>query len=691
MGNLSKKYITPFDGLRVIALLSVLFYHIMPNFVPSGYLGVVIFFVLAGFLTMLPLKYKVDKDIEAMEDKSITFKKSLFKILIKVFKLYPSLAITIILVTITMILFFKPFLSTYFMEALTSFLSINNFYQILNHESYFEAMNSIKPLTHIWALSLEFQFYILFYLIVNTFYNKSNKKKFFVAFLVLAIISFALSFVLIINGAELTRVYYGLDTRLSAFLTGMIACIVSEKLYFAIKKYLPLSRLIELILTIFLIILMFLRFNNDLNIITLLNVYSIIFAVLLILLYNEHFIYCAKNKDLLSRRKINNYKRIVYNALSLDAFSVIVKRSYIIYLVHYPVVVFVNRFTAHTNINTFLYIILLIALSILLSEAIYRFLIFLNVLMSSKKRLITVYSTMLIVFFSSLCFAKIITPKTEEINYDNVGILRAEEMLLESTKIIETAESIETIETAETAEIIETTETPETTESTTETRETIDAAKAVEDIEPPRSISKRILASALRRIQKVNETIGGEAILDESTFFTTYGFRLSVIGDSLTSSAKGSMSLYFPDSFVNSKGSRELDEALTVFNEMKQNNEIADGVVIALGTNSSKSIDLDALESLYVEIQKLDKKIPMIVLSIVLPYKWQEEERNDDLLSFINTHEYCFLADWHTCAKTHKECFMEDNIHPMGIGNDLYAQVIYKAYVNGMRYIKNRD
>ncbi len=75
----------------------------------------------------------------------------------------------------------------------------------------------------------------------------------------------------------------------------------------------------------------------------------------------------------------------------------------------------------------------------------------------------------------------------------------------------------------------------------------------------------------------------------------------------------------------------------------------------------------------------------MILLSIVLPYKAQEAERNEAITNFVNTHANCYLADWHTSAKTHKECFREDNIHPTGIGNDLYAQVIYKAYVESMK------
>ena len=59
---MNKNYIHSFDGLRVIALLGVFFYHAAPSILPSGYLGVVMFFVFAGFLSMLPLVKRADAD-----------------------------------------------------------------------------------------------------------------------------------------------------------------------------------------------------------------------------------------------------------------------------------------------------------------------------------------------------------------------------------------------------------------------------------------------------------------------------------------------------------------------------------------------------------------------------------------------------------------------------------------------------
>ena len=668
---MNKNYIHSFDGLRVIALLGVFFYHAAPSILPSGYLGVVMFFVFAGFLSMLPLVKRADANDSVSKDSKPTLHNSLFKILIKIIKLYPSLIITLILVTVVMMISFKTFLPTYFMEALTSFLSVNNFYQILNHESYFEAMNSIKPLTHIWALSLEFQFYILFYLIVYTFYDRKNKKIFFISFIALAIISYSLSFILISNNASLTRVYYGLDTRLSAFLIGVISSILAGEFYNIIKRHLSLIRALELILIACIIIPMFFSFKSDLSIIVVLNIYSIIFSILLIILYND----TAK-------------KSYISNILSFSFFNEIVTRSYISYLVHCPVVIFTSRFTAHIEMNSIIYVLLLIILTIAISEAIYRFLLYLNIKMSSKKMMIIIYSAMLIIFVATLTFAKVLTPEVEVIDYDTLNPIAESEPETSTAgppvkPLVGGKQSSGLFSTASPS-IAETE--PETSPASPSIAET---EPETSPQEPPREIPKNILASTLKRVQRVNEKIGGDATLDEATFFATYGFRLTVIGDSLTSSAKGSMSLYFPDSYVNSKGSREIDQALDVFLDMKENGEIGDGIVFALGTNSSKDIDVEALDAIYNEVQKLDPKKPMIILSIVLPYRWQETERNEAIRNFVDTHEFCFLADWHAAAKTHKECFTEDNIHPTGIGLDVYSQVIYKAYVEGLRYINS--
>lgn len=85
--------------------------------------------------------------------------------------------LTILLVSLVMIVSFKSFLSSYPGEVLASIFSANNYYWIYKNESYFEAMNSIKPLTNLWVLSMEMQFYILFYAIVYKFYKDKDKLK----------------------------------------------------------------------------------------------------------------------------------------------------------------------------------------------------------------------------------------------------------------------------------------------------------------------------------------------------------------------------------------------------------------------------------------------------------------------------------------------------------------------------------
>ena len=198
MENNNKKYIKSFDALRVIALLGVFLYHLMPNYVPSGYLGVVIFFVLAGFLTMKPIVER---------EETASFKDVWRKISDKILKLSPALLMTVLIVTGVMFFSFKNFLVQYPVDALSSIFSFNNYAQILRNESYFEAMNSIKPLTHIWALSLEFQFYIAFFLFVFSFYKKSRKNIFLFIFFLLTVASIALSVHLVNLGANLTRIY----------------------------------------------------------------------------------------------------------------------------------------------------------------------------------------------------------------------------------------------------------------------------------------------------------------------------------------------------------------------------------------------------------------------------------------------------------------------------------------------------
>ena len=216
-----KKYISSYDGIRVIALIGVVFYQLIPSIFKSGYLGVITFFVMAGFLT-INQGMKIEK-----EDNRINL--ILKKVKDKFIKLYPPLLSMIFLVSLFIFFFFRADLAAISNDIKTSLLSIYNYAQIFAGGSYFENSGKLAPFNHLWALSLEILIYILIFIFFYGNYKPSHKKKWFKIFFFLSILSYGLSNYLIHIGADLNRVYYGTGTRLYSFLIGGIGALISEK------------------------------------------------------------------------------------------------------------------------------------------------------------------------------------------------------------------------------------------------------------------------------------------------------------------------------------------------------------------------------------------------------------------------------------------------------------------------------
>ena len=179
----------------------------------------------------------------------------------------------------------------------------------------------------------------------------------------------------------------------------------------------------------------------------------------------------------------------------------------------------------------------------------------------------------------------------------------------------------------------------------------------------------------LEKIYAVNNIVGGDSIISINEYIENKDMNLSIIGDSVTEAARESLQLYMPNAIINAEGYRQLKDAVSVFNEMKDRSELGDAVVIALGTNSDSNIRVDVLEEIYNNIG--DR--PMIILTILIPYVMQELRRNDDIKKFVSEHENCYIADWHGIMKTHEDCFEGDDTHPKGTGRDAYAQIIFKT------------
>ena len=175
------KYRFDIDCLRGLSVLAVVLYHLQFKFIPGGYLGVDIFFVISGYLiTSLILKEKKKKSF------SLT---SFYCRRIK--RLFPALAIVLIA---TFLLFNQIYLKDEIINLnksiISSILFYANFY-FLNFGSYFNPINEAQPILHTWSLAIEEQFY-LFYPFLILFFFK-NKKNLFIITFFFTLISFSLS------------------------------------------------------------------------------------------------------------------------------------------------------------------------------------------------------------------------------------------------------------------------------------------------------------------------------------------------------------------------------------------------------------------------------------------------------------------------------------------------------------------
>ena len=153
-------------GLRGIAILFVLFFHLNFDFFKGGYIGVDIFFVISGFLITKILFDDLKKN------KSINIKRFFFR---RFSRLIPSYILILILVLILgLLLFSNNDFESLLKSWIYSLTGSSNIY-FWDTVSYWDYKAKYNPLIHTWSLSLEFQFYFIIVFIFFFWFIDSQK------------------------------------------------------------------------------------------------------------------------------------------------------------------------------------------------------------------------------------------------------------------------------------------------------------------------------------------------------------------------------------------------------------------------------------------------------------------------------------------------------------------------------------
>ena len=301
--NKNKK-IQGLDGLRAIAILGVTLFHMFSTTFKGGYLGVVLFFVLTGFL----LTYTSSERI-----KNNTFSlKNYYQSRIK--RIYPHLILMILTTLGIYFICIKSALHNPKAEIISILTGLNNYYQINQKVDYFTKISSNSPFSHLWFLSIELQFYLIFPFLLMGLHHLQKKKgkaqtiKIFSSVILIFALIMPIKYVFKVNA---TTLYYGTDTRIFSLLAGMLLAMIY-------KHKESTNAFKNALICIALLILSYFIFNGQSAIVYLCIIWLVTILSMLI-------IYFTANS------KIN---------LDLQYLDWIGKHSYEIYLWQYPIIFF---------------------------------------------------------------------------------------------------------------------------------------------------------------------------------------------------------------------------------------------------------------------------------------------------------------------------------------------------------------
>jgi len=212
------------DGLRAIAVLAVIFFHLGFGWAPGGLLGVGIFFTLSGYLI-------TDILLGQFARRGAIHLGRFW--LGRARRLLPALFL-MLLIVIAWVTILGPAQPDQFRKAVVSAIFyVNNWQQIAANVSYFARFAPEQPLNHLWSLSVEEQFYIFwpFILLVGLRFihereDNGLRPKLALWTLALAIASSILMAVLYHPSLDPSRIYYGTDTRAAGLLFGAALAMV---------------------------------------------------------------------------------------------------------------------------------------------------------------------------------------------------------------------------------------------------------------------------------------------------------------------------------------------------------------------------------------------------------------------------------------------------------------------------------
>lgn len=588
-----KEYFRRLDVIRIIACIMVLLYHL--NVLKGGFLAVCTFFTLTGYLDT----------ISALKNREFSIKSYYIK---KIKNIYFPL---IIVVSVTVILAklipninwmnLKP-------ETISVIFGYNNFWQLKVNSDYF-TKNINSPFIHFWYISILMQFEILFpivFVILKKISEKFN-RDISTILVILINISFMIVFFYMSKTQNIMTVYYNTIARSFSIVFGICLAVLNYKHDIGFFKIFKKFNTPVFWSYIFLFIGLCIFVSAE-------SGYYAIFMLLITIISCRMIEYATIESQIQDNRFIQLLSKV----------------SYEIYLVQYPIIFFMQKFSMNNIFKVIITIIITVIISFVLNWLI-------NIEARRKKAKVVKNA-----FFSILIVSSIFVIVLEKDH--TIEMKELENILNENSKIIEERKNDYNNSKTQNMVIQE------------ENTEVVEVATIVENVE-----NEEISAKEKTQMDKsqIEEKIKNLKIVG--------------VGDSILLGAIDELYSRFPNGYFDGKISRRIKQAESLLVDLENEGRLSDTVVLNLANNGdySNKINTELMEILG------DRKIYWINAVGA-----DDPQFNDRFKEFAKDYPNIHIVEWNIISEGHPEYFYADGIHLKPAGIEAYVNAVYEAIYN---------
>ena len=622
-------HVRALDGLRALAIIAVVCYHAWPAQVPGGFLGVTVFFVLTGFLTTRSVW------VERRRTGSFDLGRYVRR---RIGRIAPAMLAMIFVAVVLSAILSPNLLVKVHGDALPSALFYSNWHYIANQVSYFQAAGLPSPLTHLWFTSLSMQFYLLWPPILLVLWRLVRRRRMLGNVLVvLALASTVLMALLFDPAVDTARVYYGLDTRLAELMVGAFLGVCYPMLRRGRDRVRPWEDGVSWVLiTLFVLACLFVDGTSY-------------------LLFRGGFLVCAAGCALVVRAALSG-ETLVGRVLSLPPLTWLGRRSFSLFLWHYPLLRLMNPANRTTDLPWWGWLIEF-AVIVLVSELSYHLFEVPAKAPAPNARVVTGAVTDQL---RDMAAAKAGRARVAQAR-EKVGMLFSKV----NPQTVRTASVVLGVSAALLVAVVP-------LDWDRMLAETTGSGGAAEQANVPavEAAPAKPAAVAERVPENLDTT---KWSYDAAT--GTCSARVLVIGDSVVAGVSPLLEEMLPNARIDAAVSRQFYTAPELYAEDVADGYDPDVVIVALGSNGAIRDD-----AMIQEVVDAVGGRPIYFVTVRNPYPIQDSN-NEMLRANAATNANAGIIDWNGASEGHDDYIVADGTHPTAEGMEVYAKLIRQALV----------